>query len=136
MNEKIEITKKVIKTELLSKFLLVFITILFVGSSHFAYAQATASGQTTHFQPIMRIEPIYPKQALTDLTNGYVLLSFTIEKNGKVSEVFAEEAYPKGIFEKSAINAVKKWKYAQIDQKEKQVKVKLKFGAIDTYAKK
>lgn len=61
--------------------------------------------------PIVRIEPKYPIQAARDGKEGWVRLSFSINKIGGVEDVKVTEAQPKRVFDKEAKRALKKWKY-------------------------
>ncbi|MEI6894283.1 MAG: energy transducer TonB [Colwellia sp.] len=61
--------------------------------------------------PIVRIEPKYPMQAARNGTEGYVILSFTINEVGGVEDVVVLEADPKRVFDKEARRALRKWKY-------------------------
>ena len=61
--------------------------------------------------PIVRFDPKYPMQAQRDGTEGWVKLSFTINKVGGVEDVKVLDAQPKRLFNKEAKRALKKWKY-------------------------
>lgn len=61
--------------------------------------------------PIVRVPPSYPKKAAIEGIEGWVNLSFTINKLGKVVDVRVVDAEPKRIFDKEARKALRKWKY-------------------------
>lgn len=61
--------------------------------------------------PIFRMDPKYPMKAAREGIEGYVVMSFTIDKLGGVTDVKVIEAQPKRIFDKAAKRALKKWKY-------------------------
>lgn len=61
--------------------------------------------------PIVRIEPQYPRQALLDGTSGYVVIEFTIEPDGSVSDPKILESQPRRVFDRSAVRAIYKWKF-------------------------
>ncbi|WP_372881739.1 energy transducer TonB [Psychromonas sp.] len=61
--------------------------------------------------PLYRVEPRYPRKALRLKKQGYVLLSFDINEEGRVSNIQVLEAAPEHLFEKEARQALKKWKY-------------------------
>lgn len=63
------------------------------------------------YLPIVKVEPIYPRRALTRGIEGYVLLSFCVTDNGSVRDPFVVEEEPSSIFTRSAINAALKFKY-------------------------
>ncbi|MEN7341522.1 MAG: energy transducer TonB [Pseudomonadota bacterium] len=61
--------------------------------------------------PIVMIQPQYPREALLDGTEGWVKLGFTIEADGSVSDVEVLEAEPRRLFDRSARQAMYKWKF-------------------------
>ncbi|WP_143872474.1 energy transducer TonB [Catenovulum sediminis] len=61
--------------------------------------------------PIIRVHPRYPVAASKAGQEGWVVLEFTINKYGGTDKIKIVDASPEGIFEKDAINALKKWKY-------------------------
>ena len=61
--------------------------------------------------PIFRIEPRYPMAAARDGKEGYVVLSFSINKLGGVEDIKVLESEPGRLFDKEARRALKRWKY-------------------------
>jgi len=61
--------------------------------------------------PRVRINPTYPRGAAQDNIEGYVTLSFDISEMGRPVNVSVIDAKPRGVFERSARRALKKWKY-------------------------
>ncbi|MGI2170443.1 TonB family protein [Shewanella sp. MF05960] len=61
--------------------------------------------------PVIRIEPTYPVNAAKEGVNGYVQMSFDINPTGSVANVNVIKASPKGVFDTSAVEALKQWKY-------------------------
>lgn len=61
--------------------------------------------------PLYRVEPRYPRKALRANKQGYVVLSFDINKVGQVVNIQIIEAKPQRLFEREAKRALKKWKY-------------------------
>lgn len=63
--------------------------------------------------PIVRVAPQYPTRALDSGTEGWVIVQFDIMKSGQVDpdSVVVVDSHPRRVFDRSAINAVKKWKY-------------------------
>lgn len=59
----------------------------------------------------LKTQPIYPSRALTRGIEGYVDLHFDVTAAGSTTNIRVIAAQPQGIFEKSAISALKKWKY-------------------------
>jgi protein TonB len=81
---------------------------------------------------IRRVPPDYPSAAKRDGTAGSVDLEVTISSQGVVEGVSVINATPPDMFEKSALAAVRKWKYDPrfVDglPSEAHVKVHLDFG--------
>jgi TonB family protein len=62
-------------------------------------------------QPVYRIEPKYPIKAAKERIEGGVLLKFDIIANGSVDNVEVVNASPAYVFDKTAITALKQWRY-------------------------
>ena len=62
--------------------------------------------------PKVRINPRYPRIAATKGIEGFVSLSFDISINGTTKNINIVDASPKGIFERDAKRALRKWKYS------------------------
>lgn len=61
--------------------------------------------------PIVKVSPQYPRRAQTQGIEGYVILSFTITPTGATANPVVIESQPSGVFDRSAVNAVRKFKY-------------------------
>jgi protein TonB len=61
--------------------------------------------------PVVRVEPQYPLRAEERGIEGWVELEFTISAQGTVKDAKVLRSKPKGVFDRSALRAVKKWKY-------------------------
>lgn len=61
--------------------------------------------------PIVKVAPVYPNRAVQRGIEGYVVLSFTITSTGATTDALVIESIPKGIFDKAALGAVRKFKY-------------------------
>jgi TonB family protein len=61
-------------------------------------------------EPLFRVNPEYPKEAIARHLEGNVVLSAILDKQGRVQTVSVISGDP--IFRAAAINAVKQWKYA------------------------
>lgn len=69
------------------------------------------SGADADIMPLVRVNPRYPPRAQSRGIEGWVYLEFTITPQGTTTDIVVLDADPKGFFERSAINAVKKYKY-------------------------
>ncbi|GAB5379419.1 MAG: energy transducer TonB [Aliiglaciecola sp.] len=63
------------------------------------------------YLPIVKVSPVYPRRALSRGIEGYVIVEFTVTKQGSVSNPTVIEAEPAGIFEQAAVDAALKFKY-------------------------
>ena len=61
--------------------------------------------------PVVRVEPQYPLRAEERGIEGWVELEFTISAQGTVKDARVLRSKPKGVFDRAALRAVKKWKY-------------------------
>ncbi len=68
-------------------------------------------GVNQQAMPINRVEPRYPTRAQKRRIEGYVSLSFTIDKTGRPTDIQVVDAEPKRIFDREALRALSKWKY-------------------------
>lgn len=62
-------------------------------------------------RPVVRMQPKYPTAAARDGVEGWVILSFSIDKVGNVIDIEVVDAEPKRIFDREARRALAKWKY-------------------------
>lgn len=60
---------------------------------------------------IKRIPPEYPKEAAARGAFGSVTMRLLVNEQGDVEAVDVLNAFPKGLFEREAIRALKRWKY-------------------------
>jgi len=63
------------------------------------------------YLPIVKVQPIYPRRALSRGIEGYVIVQFTVTKQGTTRDIQVVEAKPDNIFNKAAIQAAAKFKY-------------------------
>ncbi len=62
-------------------------------------------------QPTVRINPAYPRDAQIKGIEGFVTLRFDISELGRPINVAVVKSHPRGVFEKQARKALRKWKY-------------------------
>ena len=74
-------------------------------------AQGTGIGVGDILTPLQRVEPAYPYRAQQAGIEGFVTVRFAVDSDGRVQNVEVIEAKPKRQFERSAIQAVSKWRY-------------------------
>jgi periplasmic protein TonB len=70
---------------------------------------ATLAGS---LKALRTVPPEYPQTALQKGVAGSVLLSFTVDVKGETRDVQVVQSTPAGVFDRAAVNAVKRWKYA------------------------
>ena len=61
--------------------------------------------------PIVRIDPQWPREALIEGIEGYVVVEVTIGADGSVKDVRVIQAEPKRMFDRNVIRGVLKWKF-------------------------
>lgn len=61
--------------------------------------------------PLIRVEPNYPRNAARAGTEGWVEVQFIVLEDGTVSAEKVIKAVPPRIFNRSALNAIAKWKF-------------------------
>lgn len=76
---------------------------------------------TTAAKPIERVPPRYPVLAAKQGQEGWVKMSFVIDKQGNVVEPIVEDSSGIKRFENEAIRAIKKWKYDPAQQDGKNI---------------
>ena len=63
------------------------------------------------YLPIVKVAPVYPRRALQRGIEGFVIVEFTVTKQGSVRDPIVIEAQPQGLFEQAAMDAALKFKY-------------------------
>ncbi|MGB2426060.1 MAG: energy transducer TonB [Alteromonas sp.] len=63
------------------------------------------------YLPIVKVAAVYPRRALQRGIEGFVIVEFTVTKQGSVRDPIVVEASPQGIFEQAALDAALKFKY-------------------------
>lgn len=63
------------------------------------------------YLPIVKVQPIYPRRAQSRGIEGYVIVQYTVTKQGTTRNVHVVEAKPPGIFDRAAIQSAQKYKY-------------------------
>jgi protein TonB len=63
---------------------------------------------------LSKVYPKYPRRAKLQRKEGLVQLQFQIDVNGYVHNITIVKSKPQGLFDKSAVNALKKWRFKPI----------------------
>lgn len=75
------------------------------------YNEANTNRADSHdYLPIVRVDPVYPEQALDDGISGNVTIGFSVTKKGKVRRPRVVDSSDP-VFEKAALVAVRKFLY-------------------------
>ncbi|NKF49235.1 M56 family metallopeptidase [Shewanella sp. WXL01] len=77
--------------------------------------------------PKMRIEPKYPAQAAKEGINGFVQMSFDITPAGMVTNVAVIKSSSQGMFDASAVEALRQWQYETSAKGQKGAQVQIDF---------
>jgi TonB family protein len=67
---------------------------------------------TIPFKVVSRVKAAYPKRALKFDIEGWVEVEYQVSEAGRAVNINVVDAEPKGVFEKSAIKAIKKWRFS------------------------
>ncbi|NVK21352.1 MAG: TonB family protein [Kangiellaceae bacterium] len=66
--------------------------------------------------PIKTVPPKYPATAQLKGIEGWVKLSFGLTADGSPTEIVVTDSYPKGVFDKETIKAVKQWQFEIVEE--------------------
>jgi protein TonB len=70
-------------------------------------------------------QPNIPEYAWKNKIDGWVLVTFTVNTNGKVTNVRVLDGQPRGVFDENVVAAVSDWIYDPADIQGRKVKVQL-----------
>ena len=68
----------------------------------------------TRLKRVRVTTPDYPQSAMAQHISGSVTLEYSVDTRGEPRDIHVVEATPPGVFDESAINAVKRWRYAPL----------------------
>ena len=71
----------------------------------------STTAPTREAKLLQRVTPEYPPEAERRGLEGSVDLSFTIDPEGKVTDVIVDHSEPSDIFDRAAASAVRRWRY-------------------------
>ncbi|RKZ47912.1 MAG: energy transducer TonB [Gammaproteobacteria bacterium] len=63
------------------------------------------------YLPIVKVAPQYPRRALSKGLEGYVIVEYTVTKQGTVKDAVVVESKPEGIFDRAAVKSALRYKY-------------------------
>ncbi|GAA5002086.1 energy transducer TonB [Lysobacter lycopersici] len=75
---------------------------------------APAQASSNDLRPISTPSPRYPPEAYRDGTAGEVQVEFTVGTDGSVTSARVVRADPPRVFDREALNAVKRWKFQPV----------------------
>ena len=106
-----------------------FFLILIGIFSNVALSQKVLEGYVGEDRTVIKVTkifdaaPTYPRNAIRLGREGYVLIEFDVDTDGSVLDPYVLESEPTGVFERSAIKAVRKWLFSPPSYKDVSVKV-------------
>jgi protein TonB len=66
-------------------------------------------------EQLASLAPRYPARARRQRIEGWVAVRFRVQPDGSVADVSVVAAEPEGIFDREAVGAVSRWRFAQSD---------------------
>lgn len=72
---------------------------------------STKGGASFNAEPIKIVQPLYPRKAAMKSIQGWTRFSFDLDKNGVPRNIHLIESFPQGVFDKSSMKAVNKWRF-------------------------
>ena len=70
---------------------------------------------------------MYPLEAAEKGIEGFVRMAFNINQRGKVDNIEVLKSVPEGVFDREAVRALAKWKYANLKGETVSTEVQLDF---------
>ncbi len=77
-------------------------------------ARAAAATAAPTLRPVSTPAPRYPAEALRSGTSGEVLVEITVGTDGSVTNARVLRATPSRVFDREALNAVKRWRFEPV----------------------
>jgi len=77
-------------------------------------ARQAATAAAPSLRPVSTPAPRYPAEALRSGTSGEVLMEITVGTDGSVTNARVLRATPSRIFDREALNAVKRWRFEPV----------------------
>ena len=93
--------------------------------------EAEPEDKEQELEAIKRVPPVYPTEAARKSQFGYVTIRYVVDEQGTVIAVDALDSFPEKVFERAALNAVKRWKYQPTGKKQLgSVKITFSIGPL------
>ena len=83
--------------------------VIVLGTSLFLAACLSSGDRPAQW--LAGVDPIYPAQAKVRGVQGYVVLEYRVSEIGEVLDPVVVESEPPGVFDASALAAVRSWRY-------------------------
>lgn len=77
----------------------------------FAQADECVPAEQVTLNPIVREPAGYPEEAYIQQIEGFVVVSFDVNRQGTVENLRIVESEPRGTFERGVIQSVLQWRY-------------------------
>jgi len=77
----------------------------------YALAMESFTGIKGKHLPLVKVAPVYPYHAQLNGREGYVILEFTVDADGRVRDPIVIEDSPQGLFDDAAIDAALQFRY-------------------------
>jgi protein TonB len=107
------------------------VLLIFTLTAFQSFADISNAPDNTEVSVIKRALPNYPKYAVKNGIEGTVLINFSIEKDGNVSDIQVVASDQDGLFDATAILGVQKWVYTKSLQKVRNNYVAIEFALTD-----
>lgn len=121
-------TNKRIEMNLVKRLIAVLVTVILTLSASQVLAEIKDANDVS---VIKRALPIYPKYAIKNSIEGAVLINFSIEADGNVSDIEVVASDLDGLFDATAILGVQKWAYTKPNHKLRNNYVAIEFVLSD-----
>ena len=109
--------KPALPFELNSKLPMAVDSLVMPGLAHFSLNPPVFKGQylagelDSPLTPLAKVPPIYPVRASRRGIEGWVKIEFVVNKSGGVENLKVMDAQPEGVFDKSVVNCLARWKF-------------------------
>ena len=93
---------------------------------------ASPADQVIAARPISPLEVVYPERAASRHIQGYVIVEFILQHDGRATEAYAVESAPAGVFDANALAAVARGRFdtgALVGAQPQRARIKINFKA-------